>query len=362
MLFNSKIPTMFRLLYLSEKIENTKDVRNAITEAVKAKSLWLVPNVLVELVKLAGPQQGSAYAVAEDWGKRKAWLPLLREWIAEKAPVPIQFRVDGDKVIIYPGTGIIDCDHNLWGNDDADIWLVKQLDLMRGSVIRLRERTRGSEMRGATWEPVCTEWPKEVHVDGAWGPSVEQVAGGLAQKEDMVLFGPSGCGKTTTALRAVRRVYGDSSRVLVVTGKFFQERNPADTIAILAKAMGVRCVILDDIQPSSAFDMLDQLDILRQSGISFVVTVMCSKIPKMEGLRPGRVSMFLRFRRPTKQESLQYLKAISSDVDWDSIADTMIGMTPAFLTKLASRVQEGGDMQEAFASVRLQYKIAGGSA
>jgi SpoVK/Ycf46/Vps4 family AAA+-type ATPase len=95
--------------------------------------------------------------------------------------------------------------------------------------------------------------------------------------------------------------------------------------------------------------------------VSVVVTVMTDgQLPRLPGLRPGRIDEMFEFQVPDADGQKTLLEFYAPMVDWSAIVGhpKAKGMTPAYLRELAQRVKSGEDMERALTSLALQVAIA----
>jgi hypothetical protein len=153
-------------------------------------------------------------------------------------------------------------------------------------------------------------------------------------------------------------------RVILVPGFVFGGAVRGQDIAKLMSFFRADFLIVDDMPTTVALSALEQFEVLTRQGVPVVITVMTDgELPRLPGLRPGRVDRMFQFSVPEADGRLSLLNFFAPGYDWSEAAAHPLaeGMTPAYLKELARRVSHPTrpeNWQDALVSLDSQRKIA----
>ena len=184
-------------------------------------------------------------------------------------------------------------------------------------------------------------------VPHAKAPPLSDVVEAVADGKVVLLFGPSGDGKTTTALHVAKQV---GVRTLVLHGDELQHLKNG-RLRTLVNAFGFDTIIVDDMVGDWNSILQDFESI---QGIRTILTMMVQEgVPKLQGLRPGRLDAVFQFGTPLLEDQLRILQTLNPNQDWSTFTEDLTGMTPAYLAHLAA----SSDPRKALTSLKLQLQI-----
>jgi hypothetical protein len=349
--------------------------------------IFAVPGLISALCSaLADPgQEGALSALRVQGWEQQKWSAFLGHWVDQKlmgdAENTKPWSIVNESHMhlkMYRGVGVLVCTdedgssvylHPEQSQGFADWFsgLLGETGNVRGRLIRLVPPSGGSEYHSVRRHFENKDWDVEVTdtasrpltVSGPWAPTLDEMRKILADKRAVLLFGPPGAGKTESAVQMAR-----DKRVILVPGFVFGGTVRGQDIAKLMSFFKADFLIVDDMPPTVALSALEQFEVLMRQGVPVVITVMTDgELPRLPGLRPGRVDRMFQFGVPEADGRLGLLNFFAPGHDWSEAAAHPLaeGMTPAYLKELARRVSHPTrpeNWQDALVSLDSQRKIA----
>ncbi len=404
-----KVPISMRLAALSSylsKWDSINEKAHRVSNSHGVSRLLQLPGLASGLLwVMSGERNTLSHLLSEGW-TRAGWSKILSKWLddqvisADPALTLPLVLTENERVTstIYRGIGICICRSTLRNSvvdvlvspsDESLNWVSSLMEKKGGGIIRLlppeiqnqdsSDRynvTSTREEGGLSWDLEHHPWPedREVWIEGPWSPTRGELAlalfprpsrGGELEGRSILLLGPPGVGKTETAVRACLHAHNKSSRVLVVHGSVFARGQGGMTgrdAVSLVRAFKACALIVDDMPPSATVALLEEFEALHREKVAVAVTLMTDgSLPRLPGLRPGRIDEIFEFRAPDSGGRFALLRAIGGEnPHWEAISkdERSEGMTPAYLREIAYRVMSGTDPGKTLSSLASQRKIA----
>ena len=399
-----KIPLRMRIAALSQSLGeweqiNEKAHQFSNTRGVLSKSIQ-IPGLVSGILRAAsGDMSPQSFLVREGWASG-GWTSILAKWLDEslakedpKKTLPV-FLKEGERnsTVVYKGVGL--CIRKSQGSGSIDRvlvapgseainWVSSLFSKETGGIIRLlpppsskRESSdrdyppEEPDLSSSSWRLEYSEYREDpCWVD--WGqlttPSPKEISEALFGLDSnptgrsCLLIGPPGVGKTETAIRACffsqTPLSPEGKRILVIHGSVFGRGSGGMTgrdAVSLVRAFGAGALIIDDMPPSSTVSILEEFEALHREKIPVCITLMTDglTLPKLPGLRPGRIDQIFEFHPPDASGREALLKSLllqDTARDKDLLSPELIqkisrdplteGMTPAYLKELARRIQ-----------------------
>ena len=431
-----KIPLRMRIAALSQSLGeweqiNEKAHQFSNTRGIISKSIQ-IPGLVSGILRAAsGDMSPQSFLVREGW-LSGGWTSILAKWLDEslakedpKKTLPVILK-EGERnsTVVYKGVGL--CIRKSQGSGSIDRvlvapgseainWVSSLFCTKTGGIIRLlpppsskRESSDGDyppeepDLSSSSWRLEYSEYREDpCWVD--WGqlttPSPKEISEALFGLEanptgrSCLLIGPPGVGKTETAIRACffrspqTSLSPEGKRILVIHGSVFGRGSRGMTgrdAVSLVRAFGAGALIIDDMPPSSTVSILEEFEALHREKIPVCITLMTDglTLPKLPGLRPGRIDQIFEFHPPDASGREALLKSLllqDTARDKDLLSPELIqkisrnplteGMTPAYLKELARRIQTldtsslgetslGEKIQKILKSLAVQREIA----